>query len=229
MKKTNAVLADHGIVFSGPMVRAILDGVKSQTRRIIRDMPDAPEPNCHPMHKAKHAAPYFDVYCGGEKTADNPRGAGEHWCWWQVDDRQCLPQIKAPHGPIGRALWVKETWRVHGGEEYEYQKERSSVIYDADTNRRGGVWRNPMFMPRWASRLNLQVTGVRAERVQAISDADIAAEGVTAQAVRALDAEVPEDATPIDLWRIGWSALHGFASWKSNPWVWAYDFRVVPQ
>lgn len=222
-------LEEHGVVFSGPMVRAILDGVKTQTRRLIKDMPQQPEPRCNPSHVAKHEAPYFDAYCGEKKTAENPRGAGQYWCWWQVDDRQCLPTIKAPHGPIGRPLWVKETWRVHGGEEYEYQKDRAAVIYDADVYRRGGIWRNSLFMPRWASRINLLVTNVRAERVQAISDADILAEGVTHRAVRALDVEVPEDATLRDLWKLGWTALHGAASWNENPWVWAYDFKVVPR
>ncbi len=101
-------------------------------------------------------------------------------------------------------------------------------------------------MPRAASRITLEITGVRVERVQAISDADVAAEGVTAEAVKALwngatrserracDLPVSPEmalamAKPIDRWRIGWTLINGRESWTANPWVWVLEFRRVEQ
>mgnify|MGYP000529386413 FL=1 len=84
-----------------------------------------------------------------------------------------------------------------------------------------------IFMPRWASRITLEVTDVRVERVQSISDADIRAEGVTVEAVRELLGNNIADTTPSALWRMGWCAINGQDSWDRNDWVWAYTFRRV--
>ena len=103
-------MRERPIIFNTPMVRAILAGTKMQTRRPVKAMPTEPGAECHPRHKQKHPAPYFDAYCGQRKTDANPRGMNDEWCWWQVDDRQCLPVVRCPYGLPGDRLWVRESF-----------------------------------------------------------------------------------------------------------------------
>src|SRR5690606_1112920 len=95
-----------------------------------------------------------------------------------------------------------------------------------DGGRYGEKWRPSILMPRWASRILLDVISIRVERVQEISEEDIAAEGVTRELVAEM-ARTPLDEIP-DLraaWRIGWIAINGRESWEANPWVWVIGFR----
>ncbi len=191
-------MAERPILFSGPMVRAIIEGRKTQTRRLVRGMPPAPAADCHPSHVASHATPYFDAYCGARKSPENPRGMSGSWCWWQVDDRQCLPTIRCPYGVPGDALWVRETWQEFFEDELPEDRRggpagrmgcpatpqrRSVVAYWADgpldhPQHGSANWRPSIHMPRWASRLTLAVKAVRVERLQDISEGDIYAEGI---------------------------------------------------
>lgn len=100
-------MAERSISFSAEMVRAILDGRKTVTRRPVKGMPEMPEPECHPLHQRIRPLPYFDAYCGAPKTQANPRGMTKYWCWWQVDDRQCMPMIECPCGAPGDRLMVR--------------------------------------------------------------------------------------------------------------------------
>jgi len=184
-------MTDRPILFSAPMIRAILREIeapgtgKTQTRRVVKDVPVQPEANCHPRHKAKHAAPYLDSYCSERMTPQNPRGMSTDWCWWQVDDRQCLPTFKVKCAP-GARLWVRETWAA--GAIYDGMPPRDinpdgkpgwcGIRYAATDSRSGIKDRPSTHMPRWASRLTLYVTDVRVERLQDISEDDALAEGV---------------------------------------------------
>ncbi|WP_298967678.1 hypothetical protein [uncultured Methylobacterium sp.] len=178
---------DRPIIFSPSMVRALLGGRKRQTRRIIAG--EVPEPpamdSIHPKNTARHPAPYLDSYCGGKRTAANPRGMSDRWCWWTRDDRQKLPTFKVPFVP-GDRLWVREAHMFIGG------GDPGILLYRADCRegaRRQGLdnipadepkgWRSPIFMPRALSRLTLIVTEVRVERLQDISEEDAIAEGAT--------------------------------------------------
>ena len=116
-------MTDRPIIFGAPMIRALIAGTKSQTRRLIKD--EVPEPPAHDsvnpwnVEKLKargrepHPAPYLDSYCGNRKTPENPRGMSDRWCWWTRDDRQGLPTFKVPYVP-GDRLWVRE--QVRAGE-----------------------------------------------------------------------------------------------------------------
>ena len=188
---------ERPILFSAPMVRAILAGTKTVTRRIVKPQP---EPN-------EHASPLA------------PESGRYHWpsnlARTMVDVRD-MGSI-GPFGRRGDRLWVRETWRVFGGREYEYQREPASVIYRADPEATdGGEWRPSIFMPRWASRITLEVVSIRVERLQEIDDAEAIREGVRGGSLTS-DAEAFEQL---------WDEINGDrAPWSSNPWVWRVEFK----
>lgn len=179
-------MADIPILFSAPMVRALLAGRKTQTRRIIKGgVPEAPGMDAiFPSNVARHPAPYLDAYCGERKTPANPRGMSRAWCWWTRDDRQCLPTFRVKCMP-GERLWVRETWALGLTEPRPDGVE--FPIYAAEYRSPGDAgygtlkpWRPSIHMPRALSRLTLTVTDVRVQRLQDISEEDAAAEGCTA-------------------------------------------------
>lgn len=198
-------MTERPILMSGAMVRAILAGDKTQTRRAVR-----PQPFWHDIGTGQPTQGSVDGYL-----------------------RPC------PYGAPGDRLWVRETF--HPGETltlYRATDGDAAILDDSH-------WRPSIFMPRSRSRITLAIESVRVERVQAISDADIAAEGVTAEAVESLWegatrkqrwAALPgfnepgvtfRTQPPRALWQLGWTLINGRASWDANPWVWAIDFRRV--
>lgn len=196
--------SERAISFTAPNVRAVLDEKKTQSRRIISPQPIQPIASCHPQHKAIHAAPYFDAYCGQKKTALNPRGMSNEWCWWQVDDRPCTTHIKCPYGQPGDKLRVKEAAWVWcerqpkgksptGRDKWHYVPAQwASVHYAADCQSKPTVgivspitgnqwgWRLKVarFLPARASRTTLEIKNIRVERLQDISEEDAIAEGI---------------------------------------------------
>ena len=234
------------ILFSGPMVRALLDGRKTQTRRIVRDVPDKPPGQCHPKNTARHPEPYLDAYCGERRTPTNPRGMGRAWHWWQVDDRPGPMAFRLPCAP-GDLLWVRETWApldacTHADPGTAALTARGFYRADypvdcGDVSR----WRPSIHMPRWASRLTLRVTDVRVQRVQEISEKDAIAEGCRPffDAANPDKVPCPNGGTmdmsplkgPVDDFRNLWDSLNakrGYG-WDENPWVAAYTFEVIRQ
>ena len=203
-------MKERPILFSAPMVRAILAGTKTQTRRVVKPV--------------------------GDDDSFVLQDYGDGWWPYRSDDGESpmkgdneIPHA-CPYGHPGDRLWVRETWRVCGGREYEYQQDRSQVMYRA-THQEDGfplawesyVWRPSIFMPRWASRITLKVTGVRVERLQDISIADAMAEGVveTNANLRGLEPCMEWRYAYEDLWR----QINGPDSWDANPWVWVIEFR----
>ena len=191
------------ILFRGPMVRAILDNRKTQTRRVAK----------------WPAAPQTDVDDDG-------------WPLFE-DDMGDFQREKSPY-EVGDVLWVRETWRVHawcdepkvriqyaaGGYQQFSGEQLPDSSEDWAWSHVGGDpygdchWRPSIFMPRWASRIELEVTGVRCERVQEIHPADVAAEGLVNPTVRSFG----------ELW----DSINGKkAPWSSNPSVWVYEFKRV--
>jgi hypothetical protein len=224
-----AAVRERPIIMQPESVRAILDGRKTQTRRVIRDT------GLYAIDAAIH----------GHDVA--------------VRERKNLA-ARSPYGVPGDRLWVRETWRVFGGREYEYQQAPGSVRYRADAlphEDEHWQWRPSIFMPRWASRLTLEITEVRVQRLQEISEEDAIAEGLRSQegdggaagagfkwrgtgyeGARPGYFHTPGDGrcgcnvggpTPAqcaysDLWE---SINRKRAPWSSNPWVWAISFRKV--
>lgn len=203
-------MAEKPILFSGEMVRAILAGRKTQTRRVIT--PQFRQMWGQGVGRGDSA---YSVHV----DIKEPDGS---WKW-----------LMCPYGKPGDLLWVRETWQalfdtdtgVDWWEdtpvELRTPEHLADAIYRASHTDEDCSWRPPIHMPRWASRLTLRVTAVRCERLRDISRADCAAEGVA----------VPPDPGWVmgfaDLWdRI--NAKRGY-SWASNPFVWVISFERVSQ
>lgn len=192
-------MTDRPIIFSAPMIRALIAGRKTQTRRIITgEVPAEPAmDNVHPKNVVRHPAPYLDAYCGGPRTVANPRGMTDRWCWWTRDDR-CGLTFKVPYVP-GDRLWVRESClgeELADGQDGVRFAADDAFVPIQSTRTAADAWLAlnhyrsggkrarrgkpvpSIHMPRWASRLTLPVTEVRVERLQDISEADAIAEGM---------------------------------------------------
>lgn len=227
---------ERPILFNGPMVRAILDGRKTMTRRIVKPQPEQPASACHSNHVSKHAAPYLDAYCSQHKTTENPRGMSDQWCWWQIDDRQCLPTFRCPYGQPGDKLWVRETWDFRPWPTNDCPGA-VRIAYGADGHQLDAIapagwnpllysrerWRPSIHMPRWASRITLEIVSVRVERLQDIDEHAALKEGVDGW-VKDTRCETARDGF-ITLWE----SINGPGSWDANPWVWAIEFKRIEQ
>jgi hypothetical protein len=231
-------MRERPILFNPPMIRAVLDGRKTQTRRVVKPElpPEALAPVCESgwwmWQRFNAERRHFDG-----KTTDK--------LW----DQRC------PYGQPGDRLWVRETWMDLIGTGIERSTgDRGRYAYAADTPpgsygdeaRKGyGLkWRPSIHMPRWASRITLEITGVRVERLRDISPYDAIAEGLRGitkdgslvkYGIPDKDGLPGTDDTgwPWYLWRISpvdayqklWESINGPGSWALNPWVWVIEFR----
>lgn len=237
-------MADRPILFSGPMVRALLAGTKTQTRREIKPRPWNAEGDCVNIDAAKSAAYgigadgrpcfQFEHPLGGPLTAYVSRIAvgdrlyvRESWNWTFIKDL-------APGETLGRTL--DECCEANGG----FACPVGDGIVYAATNAHEhpefgkARWKPSMHMPRYASRLTLTVTDVRVQRLKEISAADAIDEGLADRSTRAFLpaayglAEWPDEwcGAPRDAYRRIWESINGAGSWDANPWVAAYSFTV---
>ncbi len=195
-------MTEKPILFSSEMVRAILEGRKTQTRRVI---------------KPKPSAKLYQYMSRNE--------------WYEADGQE--PKYytlhKSPYGVTGDLLWVRETWSPVPTSAF------SNVVYDPENPGMGAVhragwskadpgtgWKPSIHMPRWASRITLEIERVSVERVQDIGDYSCEAEGVSLA-----NASIPGYLRK--RFQILWDSINdkrGF-SWSSNPWVWVISFRLA--
>jgi len=240
---------ERPILFKGDMVRAILEGRKTQTRRVVKPQPhDTYEIECgiyHPTVIDRH----------GEEDAGSPIfGAysldGEWGC-------KCL------YGQPGDRLWVRETWgvgtRPHpvegwvDGVEYRADEPYCDCIEDMPLHRVSDEidlskydklgWKPSIHMPRWACRIELEIVSVRVERLNDISEEDARAEGIADGGCT--NCGEPEKSHPVtktgqpwypcevahtdfgDAFAGLWQSINGADSWSANPWVWVVEFKRV--
>lgn len=195
------------IMFSGPMIRAVHDGGKTQTRRVIK-----PQPHAERFHKLVH----HKGRVGGLWTDRRLEAAGA-----LGEARYC------PYGKVGDLLWVRETHRQLSGIDWGDHCRGAPIEYRADGEHPTSdiPWRRPIHMPRWASRTTLEITDIRAQRLQEINENDAQAEGVIAVISRKIHGWTPHALEFYLLWD-SINAKRGY-SWKSNPWVWALTFRML--
>ena len=229
-------MMEKPILFSAPMVNAILEGRKTQTRRVMSVQP----PERYDGHVDFGGNSAFAVWLGETEEQDSTHGGA----------------LKFPYGNIGDSLWVRENIRFGIG----YDGVKPSAIpkephikrwYEADTGlghvpHGFGVLRPNIFMPRYFSRILLDITGIRVERLNDISEEDAQAEGVPEnmtyvpvqvgqEAMEALKAgghtkfiERMVNPPVMQDWRAGfrrlWESINGQESWDENPFVWVIEF-----
>ena len=205
-------MKERPILFQAEMVRALRDGSKTQTRRIAK-LTDA----AHVKEPGKHRR-------------------------WHPGDPEA--RLACPYGQPGDRLWVRETWayETHALSAKDHERE-GPWVYAADgetalQHRLCDRWRPSIHMFRAASRITLEVTGVRLEHLQDIIDADALAEGINSWIMDGFD-EATEgkpwevaskfsiDSPFISAYAVLWEQINGPGSWAANPWVWVVEFKVV--
>ncbi|WP_223630165.1 ASCH domain-containing protein [Pseudomonas atacamensis] len=199
---------ERPILFSAPMVRAILDGRKTVTRRPVKPQPE--------VRMVDMIGPML--------TFENKRGG--HWLYPNAK-QQIIEDC--PYGQPGDRLWVQEAWAIAGGMPHDpgYVVLRSE--FDGDYDDCGNPvdrWRTAETMDRDDCRVELEITSVRFERLQDISRADIRAEGLQCPPELASDDVSPNyrDWYPA-AWKELWNSTGG--DWDANPWVWVVEFKLV--
>jgi hypothetical protein len=235
-------MKERPILFSGPMVRAILEGRKGQTRRALKPQPESRENESVPGH-------YGTFFHG-----------------WNLDHPAVTDfdlSSLCPYGRPGDRLWVRETWSMAGmfnktkpsdldHEWSSHQVNEGLLWYRADGEQEPGAtvgdkmsgrgrWRPSIHMPRWASRILLEITDVRVERLQDISDHDALSEGIEVS-------DWEHGCCPYRNYRKGepgqmnrhcstpglsfltlWESINGAGSWAENPYVWRVEFKQLTQ
>lgn len=200
---------DRPILFSAPMVRALLDGRKTQTRRILKPQPPSwIYPDERPGYSCM--TPKGHIEFRGRYV--DPDG---------VDHGPAAKFVKLPYAK-GDRLWVKETWTHTGTGVWQtgdvHHARDGRVAYRATEDIPGAGWFPSIFMFRKFSRLTLVVTDVRVQRLSDCSEVDAIQEGVT------LIEGSLED--PVDAYAVLWDNINGSGAWKANPWIVAVSFEV---
>lgn len=207
-------MSEKPILFKPEMVRAILEGRKTQTRRVLKPQP---------------TKPWGSMFHEGRR-------------WWTGDDftAEVIEEMNVPFAS-GDLLWVREAWLFLPTHDRtrpsDLAPETTMIRYEADGMRFGyGKFLPGMFMPRWASRITLRVTGVRVERLQDISEADAKAEGI--ERLRSgrgyYDPRYDHGAvhlgycaTAVEAYSLLWDSINGPGAWDANPWVAVSTFERV--
>lgn len=215
-------MKERPIIMSAPMVRAILSGLKTQTRRVIKPQPERCEMT-------------------GFVTTDK---RGTRWATGIGFDEAGTRRnfaYRCPYGRPGDRLWLREThaifsthgqhredgqrWGPWGGLPTTVSRDGTQIVYYREGFDRcdPGRWRSPIHMPRWASRITLEITSVRVERLQDITEDDAKAEGCEPQVIN----EFVECGTRKTKFAQLWESINGPGSWSENPWVWVVEFARV--
>ncbi|WKD51699.1 hypothetical protein [Microbulbifer spongiae] len=201
------IAKERPIIFNGPMVRAILEGRKTQTRRIIKPQP---------FNGASSESAIKQI--GGlrdEQTLSQVMTSA-----WQAGfvDTTC------PCGEEGDRLWVRETHHLSHHNAITYRADYNHNPFDEeecgeDCSMVGEKWRPSIHMPRWASRIDLEITRIGVERLQDISEEDAKAEGMVSP--------YKDKYTHFLEFCDTWKEIYGANSWDANPWVWVIEFKRV--
>jgi hypothetical protein len=213
-------MKERPILFSAPMVRAILDGSKTQTRRIVKPQPVSVKlpPRTAPEEWGDERIFW---HRRGEDAARR-QDAGHHQFYSAPSTQAKFVEDVCPYGEPGDRLWVRETWRDGNGHPHHETFYRATTIAP-DPN---WTWRPSIFMPRVRSRIALAVESIRVERLHDISEEDARAEGV------AIDMPQPGGVllramSHRHAFERLWCQINGPESWAANPWVWVVGFKRV--
>lgn len=186
---------ERGMIFNAEMVRALLSGSKMQTRRPIKPQPELTERS-------------------GFSWKDRVYGSGSS----DPETNRNFAHVACPHGKPGDRIWVRETWNKYSGlltyrADYDWIDEMRQVAVCT------AKWTPSIHMPRWASRITLEITDVRVERLQAITVADALDEGIEHRTMNC----------PRHEYFQLWNSIYGDMQHESNPWVWVIEFKRVQE
>ncbi|EPV3838541.1 hypothetical protein Q4R42_16165 [Morganella morganii subsp. sibonii] len=212
-------MKERGIIFNADMVRAILDGRKTQTRRIMKPQPTPCDYiDWRRNARGGHVWPsnIFRTMLHVEGELQNGDGG-----WKGLVGDTC------PFGDIDDRLWVREAFQVGLCTESTIAYKATHKPSDLEEGWHEKIkWRPSIHMPRWASRILLEITGVRVERLQSTSEEDAKAEGFDNSQSDAANS-IGWFEKPIRAFRRAWENIYGADGWDSNPWVWVIEFRRV--
>lgn len=211
------------MIFNGEMVRAILDGRKTQTRRIMKIQPSD---GFHPTHNGYDLDLNAHRYTPGVVDKNGYLQPAKKDVFGVADENE---GYACPFGAVGGRIWVRETFCAVP--DHEEPAGCSALLYAADGNGPYGKWTPSILMPRWASRITLEITCVRVERLNSISQEDAQAEGMELTGWRTTYSDPDSGGevwTPYDNFAQLWESIYGEESWQANPWVWVIEFKVVP-
>lgn len=245
-------MKERPILFSAPMVNAILSGTKTQTRRVIKPQP------------LQSDGEIYSGHINGPELYE-PAGYNKHGKMipmpeiYGIYDDDGEWGIKFPYGKVGDQLWVRETHSLgtdstglnicasHLSDVPKNYMFGNSRIFHPQAPKGSDSWcllwkrRPSIFMPRWASRIQLEITGVRVERLNDCSETDALAEGITGPHSGKpsgdpwwpnFDKAYSESMAPgcgsaVESYQSLWETINGAGSWDANPWVWVIEFRVI--
>lgn len=203
-------MKERGMIFNAEMVRALLSGRKTQTRRIMKPQPE-------PCPRGGHWWPsnVFKTMLHVEDEMQNGKGG-----WGGLVGDAC------PFGDLGDRIWVRETWAEAGASAPDLKLYRANYpehvpsIYENVPPTEEIRWTPSIHMPRWASRILLEITDVRVERLKSISDGDAIREGCST-------ADMMSGDCVADVFARLWVSIYGSDSWNANPWVWVISFERI--
>lgn len=202
-------MTERGMIFNGEMVRAILDGKKTQTSRVMK-----PQPDPCPAPRGGHWWPsnVFKTMLHVEEEMQNGKGG-----WGGLVGDAC------PFGDVDDRIWVRETWAEAGASAPDLKLYRANypahvpAHYENVPPAEDVRWTPSIHMPRWASRILLEITDVRVEQLNDISEEDARSEGISGSSAR----DVKEAYAAL------WRSIYGSDSWRANPWVWVIEFKRI--
>lgn len=236
-------MKERGIIFNAEMVRAILDGRKTQTRRIMKVQPQPsksrPGDFWFSSKKLESMVHVSDLAPGNSPIADCHLFFQEHCC---------------PFGTVGDRIWVRETWAKAGASAPDLKLYRANYPAHVPTHYENVPaadeirWTPSIHMPRWASRLTLEITGVRVERLDKISEEDAVAEGMQGVICRSCKGDPDYSTTQYDPDTLAavdeiqcqscssnrskffslWDSIYGEGNHCMGDWVWVIEFKVAP-
>lgn len=209
-------MKEHGIIFNAEMVRAILDGRKTQTRRVVSDR------HLHLIDVASQLGECYPLECGIDHA-----------------NSQSYYRGLCPLGGVGDRLWVRETWQCGLCTESTFAYKATHKPTDLEEGWNEKIkWRPSSQMPRWASRIQLEITGVCVERLQDISEEDAIAEGVVTgrygnegnwlRGFYAPGGNQPHQNAKSAYSEI-WRSIYGVEAWYKNPWCWVVEFKQIQE
>ena len=206
-------MTERGMIFNGEMVRAILDGRKTQTRRIIKDCTVGRDP----------ISKFIQI--------------GKKFIGCYPEDVPELIRECCPYGVPGDRIWVRETWAEAGASAPDLKLYRANYPSHVPTHYENVPpaedvrWTPSIHMPRWASRILLEITDVRVEQLKSTSEEEARSEGV-AQLREGFWKHYQPGWTQHQLSARGsfttlWESIYGFGEWDRHPWVWAIEFKRI--